>query len=81
MEHRGQGPNKVAKGLQIETRSRRRSKLEDSQTRKGYLDLRKWFERQGPAQEKEHECQDQKTEPEEGKLCRSATVLILEAPF
>ena len=55
LEPRGQGPNKVAKGLQNETRSRRRSKPEDSQPRKGFLDLRKWFERQGLAQEKEQE--------------------------
>ena len=68
LEHRGQGPNKVTKGLHNETRSRRRSKLEDSQPRKGFLDLRKWFERQGPAQEKEQERQDQKKEPEEENL-------------
>ena len=67
MENRGQGPNKETKGLHKETKSRKGRNPEDNQPGKGVQDLRKWFERKGKAQEKEPECQDQKTEPEERK--------------
>ena len=64
LEPRDQGPNNAAEGLGTETRSRRKRKPEDSQPGKGFMDLRKWFERKGSAQEKGQERLDLKTEPE-----------------
>ena len=68
LEPRDQGPNKVAERLGTETRSRKKRKPEDSQSGKGFMDLKQWFERQGSAQEKGQERLDLKTDQEVEKL-------------
>ena len=68
LEPRNQGPKKVAERLGTETRSRKKRKPEDSKPGKGFIDLKKWFERQGSAQEKGQERLNLKTDPEVGNL-------------
>ena len=58
LEPRAQGPSKGTKRLETETRSQKKRKPEDSQLRKGFMDIKKWFEGQGSAQERREERLD-----------------------
>ena len=73
LENRGQGPDKVTKGPQKGTKSRKERKTEDNQLRKGVQDLRKWFERKDPAPEKEPACEDMKKGAENGTKQKEPT--------
>ena len=59
-----QGPNKGTEGPATRPKSLKKRATEDNQPRKGFKDIRRWFEGQGLAQEGKKERQDLKPEPE-----------------
>ena len=59
-----QGPNKGTEGPATRTKSLKKRVSEDNQPRKGFKDIRSWFEGQGLAQEEGKGRKDLKPEPE-----------------
>ena len=60
-----QGPNKGTEGPATRPKSLKKRATEDNQSRKGFKDIRRWFEGQGLAQEGRKGRKDLKPEPEE----------------
>ena len=59
-----QGPNKGTEGPATRPKSLKKRATEDNQSRKGFKDIRRWFEGQGLAQEGRKGRKDLKPEPE-----------------